>query len=289
MSLNLPHASRGSPRSIDPVNDVRAESVFPSAPPAETGAVTPVVLLVADRIGEAGALAELLRASGLEVIHLGAADAERASRYVLPDVVVVDDDLVDTTAQAFIATLRGHASRLSAVPVVALVGCAAASVDEPHGRIAGADLCLSKRTRVADVVVQVGALIRLSMRCRLGAASLDRPRAARARLCSGDLAQISAVAFLTLLEMERQSGVLEVITAGASARFDVVRGRLAACSLDDEPVDALVAVGVVLGWSTGHFAFDASEPAGRDGGVPVGELIDAAVRLIPELGEQRRS
>jgi DNA-binding response OmpR family regulator len=239
----------------------------------------PLVLVASLRIDHTDALAQTLAAAGYEVvIHSRASAAERAAAYVMPDVVLVDEEMFDASGDAFVASLRSGASQLASVPVIALVDGSEEAAAARYA--AGADLCVPKTARVADVVAQLGALIRLSLRCRVGASQPARSRATQTTLTSGSLSQVSLTSLLTLLEMEVRSGVLEVHATEGTARLVIVRGRFVRALLDDEEVDPLTAAGVLITWDEGEFTFDAMSVDARTTGAPaIGETIDAAIAL----------
>ncbi len=258
----------------------------PGGPPGALFA--PLVLVASLNIDETSPLAQTLVAAGYElVLHTRAANATRAASYVMPDVVLVGDELFDASGDAFIATLRADTSRLASVPVVALVDAS----DEAAAAAryaAGADLCLPRSARIADVAAQIGALVRMSLRFRLGAA-LPARSASTPTITSGNLSHISIASLLTLLEIELRSGVLEVHAAAGSARLSIVRGRFVRALLDDQEVEPITAAGVLITWSEGEFTFDAAPPALRNTGAPpIGETIDAALALTG-IGPSSRS
>ena len=82
----------------------------------------------------------------------------------------------------------------------------------------------------------------------------------------GDLAQIGLAALLTMVEMERKTGVLTLKNgAGSTAQILVRTGRVVHARLDDrpEPVDA-ECVYYLLAWSTGGFELVTCEVEGVD-------------------------
>jgi two-component system, OmpR family, response regulator len=259
-------------------------SVLPPAEPRPLFA--PLVLVASLTVDERHPLAQTLAAAGYElVVHTRAAAAARAAAYVMPDVVLVDDELFDASGADFIATLRSDASRLASVPVIALVDASDEAASAAR-YAAGADLCLPKTARVADLAAQVGALVRLSLRFRAGATSPTRSAATRGSLASGDLSQISIASLLTLLEIEARSGALEVRSSAGTARLTIVRGRFVQALLDDDLVDPVTAARVLITWTEGEFTFDAAPHGGRNTGAPpIGETLEAAIALtsLPKL------
>ncbi len=71
---------------------------------------------------------------------------------------------------------------------------------------------------------------------------------------------MSIATVLTLLELERRSGVLEIMSPGAGqAELHVVDGALAASLLDERHAEPVAALRTALAWTEGRFWFRPSD------------------------------
>lgn len=99
----------------------------------------------------------------------------------------------------------------------------------------------------------------------------------------GNIAQMSVATVLTLLEMERRSGVLKVSSGPRKCVLEIVAGYAVGGAIDDSKVSPLAVLRDILRWQDGRFRFR----PGTDGAVPtnkrsIGALLIEAVRLDDE-------
>ncbi|HEU4404916.1 MAG TPA: DUF4388 domain-containing protein [Polyangiaceae bacterium] len=100
----------------------------------------------------------------------------------------------------------------------------------------------------------------------------------------GDLAHVSLSTVLSLLEMERRSGVIAIDDGGRqSATIDLCFGSPVGGSLAGARVAPLAVLRQVLSWTRGRFRFDPGPVADvRTGGRSLGALLIEALRLADE-------
>jgi hypothetical protein len=106
------------------------------------------------------------------------------------------------------------------------------------------------------VVAQIGALVQMASRLRQRRDSLISiaPVAAQTAI-EGDLSQMSVATVLTVLEMERRSGVFEVVSKKRRAQLEIADGSIAHGIVGGARVPALAALRSMLSWKVGRFSF----------------------------------
>jgi CheY-like chemotaxis protein len=106
----------------------------------------------------------------------------------------------------------------------------------------------------------------------------------------GEIDQISLSSVLTVLEMERKSGILLVERDDGAARLYFRRGRLIRASTDAPPLAGAPAVYEALTWATGSFDFLAGDTGGVDEiQTSTTYLLMEGARRMDEANEARRS
>jgi hypothetical protein len=80
----------------------------------------------------------------------------------------------------------------------------------------------------------------------------------------GELDQITLASVLTVLEMERKTGILLVERANETARVFLRRGRVIRAAVDIPDLHGTAAVYALLGWEAGAFDFLAGDVGGID-------------------------
>jgi CheY-like chemotaxis protein len=166
------------------------------------------------------------------------------------------------------------------------------SNDEPEARLqgfnVGADAYMTKPFRHEEVVAQVSALIGMASRLREQRDSFVNiaapPPGQVAPALRGDIAQMSVATVLTVLEMERRSGVLKVQSdTQRKSEVHVIEGALVATVLDGKGCVPVEALREVLSWKAGRFWFRPSDVVATPADVYSisGVLIDA-LRLEDE-------
>jgi DNA-binding response OmpR family regulator len=250
------------------------------------------VLVIDDDEWVCRLLSVAMKEAGFEItISENAADGFYRAVEDQPDCVVCDVDLPDQNGYWVARKIRAHPSRVSMAPFVFLSG-----LDDREHRLegfqVGGDAYLTKPFRIDEVVAQVDALIQMAARLRRSRANLASiPPSGPAMV--GNLAQMSVATVLTLLDLERRSGKLEVTSAEKSARFLVVAGAIAESRIDEADVAPIAAIRTVMTWDEGKFAFTPTEfPAfaGMEGELEaINGLLMEAARLEDEARQDHPS
>ena len=175
-----------------------------------------------------------------------------------------------------------RSGRSSKTPLV-LVGEAADKDARIQGLQVGADVLLERPVTNEEIVAQVEALVAMARRFRPDMPE-EQSAPSLAAAFRGDLSNFPLASVLMMLEMERRTGSLEVVS-GSNKRALLVlsTGLFANTELGGEPRPAIDVLREVLSWRTGRFAFrprDAgSLPPPRGS---VGALVLEAMRLEDE-------
>ncbi len=105
----------------------------------------------------------------------------------------------------------------------------------------------------------------------------------------GELDKIGLSSVLTILEMERQSGIVLVEQAEGAARLYLRKGRIIRADGDNPPLTGSAAVYEVLTWSSGSFDFLCGDVGGVDEiQTSTTFLLMEGARRVDEAKEQRR-
>ncbi|NUP07054.1 MAG: response regulator [Polyangiaceae bacterium] len=241
------------------------------------------VLVIDDDEWVCRLLAVAMREAGFEVtITENAADGFASATEQLPDCIVCDVDLPDHNGYWVAKKIRSHPSRVATAPFVFLSG-----LDDREHRLegfqVGGDAYLTKPFRIDEVVAQVDALIQMAARLRRARQTLTSMPPPDAAML-GDLAQMSVGTLLTLLDLERRSGVLELKSGHQKAQIRIVVGTIVATTIDDAPAVPLDTIRRAMGWPTGKFSFTPSEdretPTAEAS--PINGLLMEAARLEDE-------
>jgi DNA-binding response OmpR family regulator len=229
-----------------------------------------VIVLVEPDVALGAALGEAAGKYGIEAtIATSAESALTAIRDCAPECVVAERMLPDHDASWLAAAVRADPSPLAAVPLFVLT-----SVFDPQERRrllrGGVDLVLQTPLAPDELWSQVRALTDMAARIRERSAAssmlrrvteLTAPSTKPGAPFAGDLAKMPASTTLTVIEVDRLSGELELTNArGQALVIDVASGvvlggRCAGANL--EPPLTIVAA---LAYRTGRFAFRPSEP-----------------------------
>jgi two-component system, OmpR family, response regulator len=239
-------------------------------------------------------LADGLRDHGFDVSTcLSGGDALAVAGTIAPDCVISEMVLPELDGPSIARAIRSEKAPLANVPIMFL-----SNVDDVASRRAafgaGADVYLTKPFRVDEVAMQVQGLVamagRLTGAVRAPQPSLTgEPDSAPESLMpgghaiEGNIAQMSVATVLTLLEMERRSGVLKVSSGPRKCVLEIVAGYAVGGAIDDSKVAPLAVLRDILRWQDGRFQFR----PGSDGAVPsnrrsIGALLIEAVRLDDE-------
>lgn len=249
------------------------------------------VLVIDDDEWVCRLLAVAMREAGFEItITENAAEGFFRAVEEQPDCIVCDVDLPDHNGYWVAKKIRAHPSKIAMAPFVFLSG-----LDDREHRLegfqVGGDAYLTKPFRIDEVVAQVDALIQMAARLRKTRqtlASIPPPQAAM----FGDLAQMSVGTLLTLLDLERRSGTLELKNAKTKAQIRIVNGGVVATTIDGADVPPLETIRKAMVWNEGKFSFTPSEErTSVTDATPINALLMEAARLEDEAraGEGRPS
>src|SRR6266853_626986 len=121
--------------------------------------MTGAVLVVEDELVTQQLIAASLERAGYRVIRAASVpEAEAKLREGLPDLVLLDWMLPDTTGMSFLRKLHSN-SRTKAIPVIMLTG-RAEEVDKVTGLEAGADYFFTKPFSHRELLARVKAVVR---------------------------------------------------------------------------------------------------------------------------------
>ncbi len=237
------------------------------------------VLLIHGPDASGAALTRALEEANFEVIaRQDGATALSVAAYLDPDCIVCDYDLPDASGDSIARRIRKTVSDLALTPFVLL----ASPTDTRAGlaRFAlGADVCMMKPARPKEVVAQVRALLAMVVRLRAARTALPALQKGRSRNLGGSLVQISIASLLTVIEMERRTGVFKVINGQTVARLEVASGALVAGGVGDLPMSPLGALRVMLTWKTGEFSFSTRPPAAPpEGAMAISQALTIAMK-----------
>jgi CheY-like chemotaxis protein len=208
--------------------------------------------------------ASLVKVLGERGYHAEAAstarDGYRLACETQPDCILCNVDLPDIDGFYVARRIRTETSSVSTTPFLFLI-----TGDDADARVqglhVGADTYLTAPFTEAEVVAQIDALIQMAARLRARRDSfLENGPSSHPGVSvafHGDLAQMSLPTVLTILEMERRSGKLKVVSSdGRSGVLTLTgSGGFGPCSLaggDARPIEVLREV---LQWKKGRFSF----------------------------------
>lgn len=189
----------------------------------------------------------------VETAQNGAEGLVKAQSFA-PDLVMTDVLMEQMDGWTFVRQLRST-PETSMIPVIFLT-----ALDNEEDRIRGfrlgADDYLPKPFRFEELNLRIERTLRSIGRVQEAAQELKNHEDTNVGL-RGDLAQLGISAVLTILEMERKSGVL-LIEAGSTGRVFIREGKIIAAFLDGpEQMIGADAVYRMLTWGSGAFRFTA--------------------------------
>lgn len=214
------------------------------------------VLVIEDDGWVSSLLSTAIREAGYDVIVCsGAQEGLDRACADQPDCIICDVDLPDHDGYWVARNVRTHASRVSVTPFLFLSG-----LDDEKSRLegfhVGADVYMTKPFRVDEVVAQIGALVQMAARLRVRRDSMISVAPdPEGSAIEGDLGQMSIATVLTVLEMERRTGVFEVVSKKRRAQVDMARGGVVDGMVGGTKVSALTALRTMLTWNVGRFSF----------------------------------
>ena len=201
----------------------------------------------------------------------------------VPDCVVCSVVLPDIDGFWVVRRIRTEAGNVAKTPLL-LVGDIADKEARVQGLQVGADVLLERPVSNEEIVAQVDALVAMARRFRS-----DQPEEHSATSIAaafrGDLSNFPLASVLMMLEMERRTGTLEVVSSsGTRALLVLSTGLFANTEVAGEARSPLETLREVLTWRSGRFAFRPREvssvpPAARGS---VAAVVLEAMRLEDE-------
>lgn len=253
-------------REVEDTEGRRAGGVSRRRPRARwyvDGMESRLVLIIEDDEETANRLAVAIREADYEVVlSVGATEGLDTAIEVKPDCVVCDMDLPDQDGYWVARAIRTHPSPVSVTPFVFL-----SAYDDAQSRLegfhVGADVYLTKPFRVEEVVAQVSALVQMASRLRQrrdSMLSMNPGAHYNATAIEGDLRQMSIATVLSVLGMERRTGMFEVTSKKRRAQIEIAGGYVVHGTIGGTRVSALAAMRVMLTWKVGRFSFTPLPP-----------------------------
>jgi CheY-like chemotaxis protein len=178
-------------------------------------------------------------------------EALAASLKQRPDLVVSDIEMPRLDGWELLRLLRTRPS-VATVPFVFVTSQEADEV-RLRGYRLGVDDFITKTLSDEELVTRAERVL---------ARAVGQPTMTDKRTLRGDLAHMGLSAVLTLMELERMSGVL-LIVGSSIARVYLRQGRPLRIEIDESPVHGTAdpRIGKLLSWREGQFELAASEPA----------------------------
>ena len=207
---------------------------------------------------ETALLEKSLRDAGFDVsVARAAREGLTRAKALLPDCIVCDVELPDIDGYWVAQRVRKERSRVATTPFLFLT-----RAEDQSGRLmglsVGADIFMTKPVIQEEIVAQVSALLGMAARLRSQQATLadTSPPSRRAAALRGDLAQMSLGTVLTMLELERRSGLLKLeSTDSTSIAIEVADGTLVSAKANGELRDPILLLREILNLNRGTFWF----------------------------------
>ena len=230
------------------------------------------------------ALLRALRDKGYDADACGEAVAgfRKACEPPVPECIVLSPELPDIDGAWVARKVRTEAGALAKVPILCVGDVAERSVRTQTLNV-GADVFLARPISNDEIVAQIGALIAMAHRHN-GKEDASPASMSSAAAIRGDLSAFPLASLLMMFEMERRSGLVEVVsTSGKRASLTLTNGLFASTEVAGAQRPALEVLREVLSWRAGRFSFQPREsgmlPAPR---ASVGALVLEAMRLEDE-------
>ena len=113
---------------------------------------------------------------------------------------------------------------------------------------------------------------------------IKRPRKELPKALTGALSHFGLATLLTVLEMERRTGVMELRSHGASGRITLRNGQVVQAEIRGDDRRGADAIFELLGWVDGGFIFRVAEVnIANDVGLNTSMLLLEAARRADEL------
>jgi two-component system OmpR family response regulator len=200
----------------------------------------------------------------------------------IPDAIVCSIVLPDIDGFWVARRIRTEVGPVAKTPLL-LVGDIADKDARMQGLQVGGDVLLERPVTNEEIVAQVEALVSMARRFR-GDIPEEQSAPSLAAAFRGDLSNFPLASVLMMLEMERRTGSLEVVSgSGKRAMLVLSTGLFASTEIGGEALPALEVLRDVLGWRSGRFAFRPRDA----GSIPpprgsIGALVLEAMQLEDE-------
>jgi two-component system OmpR family response regulator len=173
----------------------------------------------------------------------------------LPDLVITDVLMPEMDGWAFVRDLRSR-KEFNLVPVIFLTALNSAK-DRILGFRLGADDYLQKPFHLEELEIRVERVLRRSAKMAVEVQQMISPATPESAIgLNGKISQIGVSSVLTILEMERKSGVLVLKEGLRTGRVFMKEGRALDAFFDGRPKPrGADAVYEMLTWCAGRFEF----------------------------------
>ncbi len=235
------------------LSDVPSEGSSPK--PKTPQRVAGRVLIVEDDGLLQRKIRKLLESKGME-IDVASTGVEAIKRCMAqaPDLILSDIEMPTLDGWGLLRMVKARKA-LSAIPFVFLTS-RASETNRLKGYRQGVEDFLSKSTPPAEIIARLDRILsRVHQPSRDSAASWG---------LGGDLRQMGLPTLLQMLELERKSGVLEVVgeDGAVSVRFNY--GQAVTAELMPDGLSGTEAIFRMLDWQTGRFKFRITEVSDTD-------------------------
>jgi two-component system, OmpR family, response regulator len=253
-----------------------------------------LVLVIEDDEWVSRLLTNAIRDAGYDVVTCATAkEGFEMACSEEPSCIICDVELPDGDGFWVARSIRAEPTRVSATPFIFLTGLDDPQ-SRMEGYQVGADIYITKPFRIQEVVAQIDALVQMAERMRrahdsqrrtptpasggpgdetseitgelndlietpvpseaMGARE-QKPKSEPVTAIEGDLSQMSIATVLTVLEMERRTGIFEVVSKKRRAQLEIASGAVVQGQVGGTRVSALTTLRTMLGWTVGRFSF----------------------------------
>lgn len=217
---------------------------------------------------------KLLESKGIE-IDVASTGVEAIGRCMKqpPDLILSDIEMPTLDGWGLLRMVKARAA-LASIPFVFLTS-RATETNRLKGYRQGVDDFLSKSTPPAEIIARLDRIL-----SRVHQPSRD---AAPGWGLGGDLRQMGLSTLLQMLELERKSGVLEVVGEGGTVTVRFSYGQPIAAELTPDGLSGTEALFRMMDWQTGRFQFRITEVDDIDEiGASVSALLMEHARMLDE-------
>lgn len=177
----------------------------------------------------------------------------------IPDCVVCSVVLPDIDGFWVVRRIRTENGTVAKTPIVLVSDIKDADV-HVQGLQVGADVVLERPVSNEEIGAQADALVSMARRLRAEPSSEEHSTPSIAAAFRGDLSNFPLASILMMLELERRTGTLEVISnTGTRAQLVLSQGLFASTEVAGQGRTPLETLREVLAWRSGRFAFRARE------------------------------